>query len=63
MSKPTRTYDAKADAIAVSFAPDGARFAESEEVAPGVVLDHDERGQVISVELLNVREPVPPRAA
>jgi uncharacterized protein YuzE len=58
MSKPTRTYDAKADAIAVWFAPDGVRSVESEEVAPGVVLDYDERGRVIGFEVLNVRELV-----
>lgn len=58
MSKPTATYDDEADAIAVWFAPDGVRSVESEEVAPGVVLDYDEAGRVIGVELLNVRELV-----
>jgi uncharacterized protein YuzE len=59
MSKPTAAYDATADAIAVWFAPDGVRSVESEEVAPGVVLDYDERGRAIGVELLNIRELVP----
>ena len=54
MSKPSATYDAEADAIAVWFAPDGARPVNSQEVAPGLVLDYDESGQVIGVELLNV---------
>jgi uncharacterized protein YuzE len=61
MSKPTATYDAKADAIAVWFAPDGVRSVESEEVAPGVVLDYDERGHVVGVELLNARALVTAR--
>jgi uncharacterized protein YuzE len=55
MSKPTATHDAKADAIAVWFAPDGVRSVESEEVAPGLVLDYDESGRVVGVELLNVQ--------
>jgi uncharacterized protein YuzE len=54
MSTPTRTYDAEADAIAVWFAPDGVRPVDSKEVAPGLVLDYDETGQVIGVELLDV---------
>ncbi len=61
MSKPTTTYDAEADAITAWFAPDGARPVESEEVAPGVVLDYDERGRVIGVEVLNVRTLMRPR--
>lgn len=60
MSKPTAVYDAEADAIAVRFVPEGARYAESEEVAPGVVLDYDQQGRVIGVELLNVHELMAP---
>jgi len=56
MSKANATYDPEADAISVRFAPAGATYAESEEVAPGVVLDYDEQGRVIGVELLYVRE-------
>lgn len=55
MNKPTATYDAQADAIAVWFAPDGVRPVESEEVAPGPVLDYDESDRVVGVELLNVQ--------
>lgn len=68
MTQPTATYDREVDAIAVRFAPDGARYAGSEEVAPGVVLDYDEQGRVIGVELLDVGDrnvirfvPRPPR--
>lgn len=56
MTKPTATYDPEVDAIAVRFAPEGARYVESEEIAPGVVLDYDEQGRVIGVELLYVRD-------
>ncbi len=56
MSKPSATYDPEADAIAVRFAPEGARYCESEEIAPGVVLDYDTEGRVIGVELLYVRD-------
>lgn len=52
----TATYDAEADAIAVRFAPVGAAYAESEEVAPGIVLDYDTTGRVIGVELLHVAD-------
>jgi uncharacterized protein YuzE len=56
MTKPTATYDPEVDAIAVRFAPAGASYAESEEVAPGVVLDYDDQGRVIGIELLYVRD-------
>ena len=33
------------------FTPDGATYAESEEIAPGVSLDYDTEGRVIGVEV------------
>lgn len=39
------SYDPKADALSVRFAPEGAGHATSEEVAPGVVLDFDAEGR------------------
>jgi uncharacterized protein YuzE len=56
MTKPAATYDPEVDAISIRFAPEGARYVESEEVAPGVVLDYDGEGRVIGVELLYVRD-------
>ena len=50
------SYDPEADAIGVYFAPQGAEYQESQEIAPGVVLDDDTQGRVIGVELLYVRE-------
>jgi uncharacterized protein YuzE len=49
------TYDPEADAIGIYFTPDGATYAESEEIAPGVSLDYDTEGRVIGVEILGVR--------
>jgi uncharacterized protein YuzE len=47
------SYDAEADAFSVRFAPKGA-YVESQEVAPGVILDFDSNGQVIGIEVLDV---------
>lgn len=49
------TYDPEADAFAVYFGPKGATV-ESAEVAPGVTLDFDADGQVIGIEVLDVRK-------
>ena len=54
-TKARATYDREADAIGIYFAPEGAEYEDSDEVAPGVVLDFDKQGRVIGVELLNVR--------
>lgn len=54
--KGRASYDPEADAIGVYFKPEGAEYEDSEEIAPGVVLDYDKQGRVIGVELLYVRE-------
>ncbi len=54
--KGRASYDREADAIGVYFAPDGAEYHSSDEIAPGVVLDYDKQGRVIGVELLYVRK-------
>jgi uncharacterized protein YuzE len=51
-------YDPEADALAVSFAPDGAIYDGTEEIAPNVFLDFDTEGRVIGVEILGVREGI-----
>lgn len=43
-------YDRDTDALYLRFA-DG-RVVESEEVAPGVVLDFDEEGRIVALEVL-----------
>ncbi|NJL07776.1 MAG: DUF2283 domain-containing protein [Methylacidiphilales bacterium] len=44
-------YDKDADALYVRFAE--AKVVESEEVAPGVVLDFDENGRIVALEVLS----------
>ena len=54
----------EADAMFVRFGPDGVKSAETEEVAPGIMLDFDESGEVIGIEILYVsRRAAPSKAA
>lgn len=46
------TYDARTDTVTVIF-KEGAAIAESEEDRPGVVLDYDERGELVSLEVVD----------
>ncbi len=39
------SYDPEADAMFVWFGPDCVKSAETEEVAPGIMLDLDARGE------------------
>jgi uncharacterized protein YuzE len=50
------SYDPEADALFVWFAPEGTKSAETEEVAPGILLDFDANGRAIGIEVLDVRE-------
>jgi uncharacterized protein YuzE len=47
-------YDPEADAMFVWFGPEGIKSFETEEVAPGIMLDFDEKGDVIGIEVLYV---------
>ena len=49
------SYDPDADAFYAYFAPEGAAVASTTEVAPGVMIDLDASGQMIGIEVLNVR--------
>lgn len=49
--------DEKADAL--YFRLDDSKIAESEEVSPGVVLDFNEKNQVVGVEILNLSKRTP----
>ena len=49
--------DHKADALYLRF--DDAKIVESEQVAPGVVVDFDDRNRVIGVEVLAVSARAP----
>ena len=50
-------YDSKTDTVSVILKVD-ARVVESDEVRPGVILDYDQEGQVVSVEILEASHRV-----
>ncbi|PPQ26779.1 DUF2283 domain-containing protein [Rhodopila globiformis] len=52
------SYDPEADAMFVWFAPEGTASATTKEVAPGILLDFDTAGNVVGIEILDVRERV-----
>ena len=43
-------YDNQSDALYLRF--DDSKILESEEVAPGIILDFNEKNQVVGVEML-----------
>jgi uncharacterized protein YuzE len=49
--------DEKADAIYLRL--DESKIIESEEVHPGIILDFNERDEVVGVELLRVKSRIP----
>jgi uncharacterized protein YuzE len=50
-------FDEKIDAL--YFRLDDSKIVESEEVKPGIVLDYNDKNQVVGVEILNVKKRVP----
>jgi len=54
---PIVTYDAEVDAAYIRFS--SLRVRESEEVAQGIVLDYDEDGRIVGMEVLNARKHLP----
>ena len=54
------TYDPQADAAYIALV-EGA-VTESEEVAPGIVLDFDAEGRVLGIEVLNASATLAPGA-
>ena len=53
-------YDEKADALYVRFYDE--KIIGSEETQPGLVLDCDDQGQIVAIELLNARDQLAPKA-
>jgi len=49
--------DKKADALYLRL--DDSRIIESEEVAPGVILDYDDKDEVVGVEMLHLSKRTP----
>ena len=50
-------FDEKTDAL--YFRLDDSKIVKSEEVKPGIVLDYNDKNQVVGVEILNVKKRVP----
>lgn len=49
--------DPEADALYLRL--DDSRIIDSEEVAPGIVLDYNEQNQVVGVEILGISKRAP----
>jgi uncharacterized protein YuzE len=51
------TFDPRTDTITVLFR-EGVAVAESDEDRPGVILDYDEQGYLVSLEVLDASQRV-----
>jgi uncharacterized protein YuzE len=51
------SYDPRTDTLSLIL-KDGATVAESDEDKPGVILDYDERGDLVSMEILDASRRV-----
>ena len=51
------TYDARTDTFSIVLKP-GVEVAESDEDKPGIVLDYDEQGNLVSLEILDASKRI-----
>ncbi|MDE3269955.1 MAG: DUF2283 domain-containing protein [Pseudomonadota bacterium] len=51
-------FDEKSDAVFIRL-NESKKIADSCEVEKGVVLDFDDKGEVIGIEILNVKKRIP----
>lgn len=51
------TYDTRTDTLTLILR-DGVNVAESDEDKPGVILDYDDQGNLVSVEVLDASKRV-----
>lgn len=55
---PKFEYDPEVDAAYIRFSSEPVQ--ESEEVSAGIVLDYDEAGHIVGMEVLDARRNLPP---
>jgi len=55
---PIVKYDPEANAAYIRLSPE--KVEESEEVAPGIVLDYDAKGRIVGMEVLDARAHLSP---
>jgi uncharacterized protein YuzE len=49
-------YDAEVDVLTITW--HNAPIEESESISPGVIIDYDQAGNVIGIEILNVSQKI-----